>query len=519
MSRVKNSFINFLASIGGQILSIILGFVTRTIFINTLGIKYLGINGLFTNIISMLSLVELGVGSAIIFDLYKPIAKNDTNRIILLMKFYKSAYRIIGLVIGVIGILIMPFLPYIIKDDISFVNVNLVFFIFLLQSVASYLFFMYKSAIIITHQKEYIVTLITSIFSIISSVVKITVLIVFNDFILYLISFIIVDILANLYIAHKADLMYPYINKKTNDVIPKAEKREIFKNCYAIFIYKVNNVIQDATDNILLSTFIGLNIVGIYSNYLLIITAIRRFLSKIYNAIKASVGDLHAHEDIDHELFVFKAVNFFTMCSFGLAAVGIFVVVNEFIYVWVGNEFVLSQSFAFLIALELYIFGLQKFLSTFRISMGLFQQAKYRPLFNSVINLIVSIILVQYIGIYGVLIGTIISSLLTYMWFDPLVIYKYAFKRSVKEYYITNIKYLLLISLSGTVSYFLSRLIIFEGVFFIIVSAIISIITTLFFILVFYRKSKEFKYIYSISISILLKLKDRILQPKISIVK
>lgn len=498
MSRINNSFKNIIAGTGGYILDIILRFITRTIFINIFTAQYLGINGLFSNIISMLSLAELGVGSAITYNLYKPIAQHDEKHIALLMKLYKNAYRIIGLAMGILGIILIPFLPYIIKDDLSFINANLVFCIFLLQSVSSYFFFAYKRTIIVAHQKEYIVTIITSLFSIISSILKILILLIFESFILYLLSFVIVDILCSIFIAIKSDSMFPYLKEKATDLLPKQDRKEIIKNCYAIFIYKVNVVVQDATDNIVLSTFIGLNIVGIYSNYLLIISIVKKMLFKLFDSLKASIGDLHASEDIEHELFIFKAVNFFTMYIFGLASIGIFVVVNEFITVWIGDSFILGQIFVLLLAFEMYIFGLQKSLATFRVSMGLFQQAKYRPIFNAIINLIVSIILVQYIGIHGVLIGTIVSSLLTFMWFDPYIIYKYGFNKSVKEYYITNIKYILVIILSGGISFIVSKIIIKEGIFYIIISTVISIVVTTFFVTVFYRKSKEFKYIYNI---------------------
>ncbi|HHX37630.1 MAG TPA: hypothetical protein GX717_06585, partial [Clostridiaceae bacterium] len=350
-----------------------------------------------------------------------------------------------------------------------------------------------------------------STFSLFNSLIQVLALLIFGNFILYVSITVFINIVQNIYIARKADSMYPFINEKVSESIAKDEKKEILKNCYAIFLYKINDVILKATDNIVLSSFIGLSIVGIYSNYLLIVSTFKMFLDKIYDGVKDSIGNLHASADPGQVYLIFKVINFFTACIFGLASVGTFVVANEFISVWIGDKFVLSQLFALLIAIELYIMGLQKFLSTFRTSMGLFQQAKYRPVIGSILNVIFSIILVQYWDISGVIMGTILASLLTYMWYDPFIIYKHVFKKSAKEYYITNIEYVMVMFLAGGLSFFLSKLIIRSGVGYVIVATIISIIVTFGIIFVLYRKTKEFKYIMNIVKKYTYKLKSRFL--------
>jgi O-antigen/teichoic acid export membrane protein len=495
-----------MASTIGQILGIVLHFVVRTIFIQALGVKYLGISGLFTNILSMLSLMELGVGSAITFSLYKPIAMKQEQQVAVLMKFYRNAYRVIGLSIAVMGLVVMPFLPDIIKDDIGFINMNLVFAIFLAQSVSSYLFFAYKNTIIKANQKEYIVTLVNSVFSIVGSVIQVVLLLVFKNYYLYVVTVVLVNILQNIYIAFMADRMYPYIRGRTKEVLPKEERKEIIRNCTAIVIYRVNIVVIKATDNIVLSTYIGLGIVGIYSNYVLIVSTIQLVLNKFYTAIQAGLGDLHAQADPEEEYRIFKIINFFTVCSFGIAAVGVFVVGNDFIHIWIGDSYVLSQFFTFLLAVELYIFGLQKTLSSFRTAMGLFHQAKYRPLFGAVINLGLSILLVQYIGISGVLIGTVVSSLVTYMWFDPMILYMHGFKKPVRKYYFMNLLYLALLAASGGISYFLVQWIPFGGIFHFIAAGLISVLVTGGMIAVFFYRTPEFAYLKNLFIKIIRKV-------------
>lgn len=494
MSRTDNSIKNMATSSFGELLSILLKFVTRSVFISALGTQYLGISGLFTNILSMLALTELGIGSAITFNLYKPIAMKDEKKLSSLMWFYKGTYRVIGLTVALLGFAILPFLPYIIKDDLGLININLIFLIYLMQSVSSYLFFAYKGALIKAHQKEYTITVLGYYFSIGTSVVQIVLLQVFQNFTLYVFTVVMSTILRNLVVAYKANRMYPYIRKKPEEKLDRSEGVKIFKDSLAIMIYRVNAVVLNATDNIVLSKFIGLSIVGVYSNYLLIFTTIKLFLAKFYQGITASLGNLHASENPEREYAIFKVLNFFTIYIHGIAATGTFVVANAFMTAWIGEEFTLSQLFVLLLSMEIYISGLQKNLATFRTTMGLFQQAKYRPIFSIIINLVLSIYLVQHIGIYGVLIGTIVANMTTVMWFDPLVIYKHGFHRSVLPYYWANVKYALGVSFVAAFTYGVGMLLPLEGYARFFVLGTLSVVHTMAYMHIVYRKTAEYRY-------------------------
>jgi len=513
MSRVSNSVKNIVTSYISEVIVTILKFVTRTVFIQCLNTSYLGINGLFTNILSMLSLAELGIGSALLFKLYKPIEENEHYKIVLLMKLYKQAYRIIGFAIGIIGLALIPLLPIIIKDygtlaDLH-INAVLIYLLYLFQSISSYWFFAYKSALVNAHQKEYLLTIISYIFSIGTYIAQILVLIFLRDFIFYTLIFIIFRILQNLAFAIKSDKLYSYLNIKTTDRLPKEERRQIFKDCYAIFLYKINSVVINATDNIVLSSFIGLKIVGIYSNYLLLVAVIKTLFIKFYNAITPSLGSLHATGNTSHELKIFKVVNFITFWMFGIAAIGVAIVGDNFISTWLGNDFTVTSwrygdivyktPVILLIAIEIYIFGLQQFLGRFRNAMGLFQQAKYRPVVGIIINLAISITCAPILGIAGVVLGTIISSLLTYMWYDPLIIYKHVFRESVLFYYFRNLVYVVVVVLSGLMSYAICTFIPKTGWLAIIAQAFICATTSCIYFTIAFWKSDEFKYVYSLA--------------------
>lgn len=501
-SRTKNTIYNFTSGIFGQFLTIIMQFVVRTVFIQTLGKSYLGISGLFSNILSMLSLAELGVGNAILFKLYDPISKNDEKRINILIKFYKKVYFIIGVTVAVIGICLIPFLKYMISDYDKLgslgINAILIYSLYLLQSVSSYMFFAYKSSIVKADQKEYLLNLVTYVVTIVSSFVQIILLKLFNNFELYVIFLVFSTIIQNTINAHLANKLYPFIKEKTDDKIDKKEIKSIFKDCSAIFLYRLNGVVLKATDNIIISIVLGLEMVAMYSNYYVLYTTINTIFSKVFDSVTHSLGNLHTTNDRKHEYEIFKTINFIAIILGATAGIGIFVVSNNFINSWLGSSWVLSQPFALLMGIEVYTLVNRVYLSKYRNSMGLFRQAKYRPLFGMIINLVLSIILVKEFGICGVLAGTIIADWLTIMWFDPLIIHKYGFDNifSIRNYYLKNLLYLFITVILGFILYIISTyFVVSYGWFTVIVHSILcAFVVPSIFVLFFYKKD-ECKYI------------------------
>ena len=504
-SRTKNTIYNFITSIGGQIITIIMQFVVRTVFIQTLGKSYLGINGLFSNILSMLSLAELGVGNAILFKLYKPLAEKNEKRINILIKFYKKVYTIIGITVAVIGVCLIPFLHLMVKDydklSVLGINAVLIYSIYLFQSISSYLFFAYKSAIVKADQKEYVLNIVSYAFTIATSILQIILLKTIKNFELYVIVLVISTILQNTVNAHIANKLYPCIKEKTNEKISKEEIKDIFKDCFAILLYKINGVVLKATDNIIISSILGLEMVGVYSNYYILYTTINTIFNKVFDSVVHSLGNLHASKDINHEYKIFKTVNLIAIILGATAGIGIFTVSNNFINVWLGEEWVLKQPFSLLMGIEVYTLVNRQYLSKYRNAMGLFQQAKYRPLFGMIINLIVSIILVKYWGICGVLVGTIVADWTTLMWFDPLIIHKYGFenKFSLKKFYLRNTNYVIITVVLGAVLMLLTNnIFINHGWFTVIFHSIICGITVPIVFMIIYKNNEEFENIKKI---------------------
>lgn len=441
-SRTTNTIINFASSIGGQLISVAVNFVVRTVFIKTLGKDYLGIDGLFANILQMLSLAEFGVGSAIIFKLYEPIAQGNHQRITQLMNFYKTMYRIIGCIVLAIGLLLIPFLPLLINgyDDLANLGINaiLVFTLYLMQTVSSYWFFAYKNAIISANQKEYIITFVGYLFTVCSAIVRIVTLLFIGRFEVYVTIAIVAVIGQNFVCARIAQKMYPYISDSVEEKVGKEEFKSTIKDCGALFLYKLNTVVLKATDNIVISACIGLGAVASYSNYYILYTTINTFIYKIFNAVAHSLGNLHTTKDTKREYSVFESVMLICAVLGGTMGVCIAAVSDELIQAWIGDEWMIASPFAILMGVEMFSMPYKSALSKYRSTMGLFQQAKFRPVAGMIINLMLSIILVQFWGICGVLLGTIVADWSTLLWFDPIIVHKHGFNNEfpVKKYFI-----------------------------------------------------------------------------------
>lgn len=504
-SRTTNTIYNFTSSIGGQLLSILMQFVTRTVFISTLGKSYLGIGGLFNNILYMLALAEFGVGSAILFKLYDPIAKEDHHRIAVLMQFYKKVYRVIGIVIAGLGCCMIPFLPMIIKDysrlETLHINAVLIFGMYLFRIVSSYLFFAYKTAIIKAHQKEYILNLISYLFTILLAVVQIISLLIFKNFIVYVALSVLEVIIRNIICAKLSDKMYPYIREHTAEKLDRAEIREIVKDCMALFLYRMNQVVLKATDNMVISAFLGLESVALYANYVIFYNTVNSLFSKIYNSVSHSLGNLHTIHDEQREYQVFKSFNLITAILGGTAGVGVAVVADEFVRVWVGADWVIAQPFSVLLGIEVYTLALRQQLIKYRTTMGLFQQAKYRPIASMIINLVVSILLVKNWGITGVLVGTVTADWTTTMWYDPLIIHKYGFKGVVpaSQYFLRLATYTVLTAAIGVIDRLIcSHVFTGFGWFSVIVHAAICAVTVPAFLVAFAFRTTEGQYVWKL---------------------
>lgn len=494
--RTQSSIKNLKFAIVGQGIGVLVSFIARIAFIQYLGTEYLGLNGLFTNILTILSLVELGVGPAMNFSLYKPLAENDTEKVKSLMKLYQKAYVLIGIVVTVLGLSILPFLEIFLREIPDIPNINIIYALFVANTAISY-FFSYKRSLIISDQKRYIATFYRYAFFSGLNILQIIVLFLTQNFILFLLLQIFATFTENIVVSKRADDLYPYLKDKNVKKIDKETLNQIIKNVKAMVIHKLGGIVVNSTDNILISRFVGLTQVGLYSNYLLVISSLNLIIAQVFSSITASVGNLGATDKNRTEL-IFNVTLFINFWIYGMISILLTVVFNPFIELWIGKDYIFTSNIVLVLILNFYLNGMRKAVLTFREAMGLYWQDRYKPIFESVINLVVSLILVKSFGIIGVFIGTTVSTITTCLLVEPYVLYKYGFKSSVRPYFTKFSLYTVVAIITCVITF--SSGILFDRItlFNFIMQLLISVLVpNIIFILVFY-KSKEFKFLYGI---------------------
>lgn len=494
-SRVKKSTINIVVSSLSSVLSILLNYITRLIFVRFLSAAYLGINGLFSNVISILSMADLGLTTAMMFSLFKPLAQNDTEKIKSLVTFFKKVYLSIAFAVLLLGLTLMPFLRFIVNLDQPLDNLYVYYFLFLLETVISYLF-IYRTILLSADQKQYILTLSEILLSIAIFVARILVLVFTKNYILYIAVGIILKLICNFIQNFIAMKYYPYLKVK-GEKLDKETKSNIFSNVKASFIYRFSATIQTNTDNILISIFAGTIVVGFYSNYLLVVTGIVSCVSIIFNALKSSVGNFLAEEnDPDKRYQMFNALevlNFWIVCFCSVAFMCLF---TPFITISYGSDYVLSPLVVVMIVANFYTSNIRQTIWVFREASGLFVQTKYLTLVTAIANIILSIIFGYLWGVVGIIGATVLARFVYSYWKEPLILYKNVFNKSAKKYFITFIIRLIITTALCAGCYYLMILINFGNqiVNLLVQGIVIAIVPNLVLLLI-HIKNKNFLFL------------------------
>lgn len=436
MSRVDNIYKNMKSTIFSQIPLFIVSFVVRRVFIVVLGEQYLGLNGLFTNILSLLSVAELGFGTLITYSLYRPIATGDREKIKSLMRLYRRAYAVIGVLILTAGFALTPFLDFFVKDmpdDIPYVR--LIYALHVLDSGVSY-FFSYKASLLFADQKKYVETLIRTYVKLACHIVQLVLLVLYKNYILYIVCLVASSVLTNVWISKAADRRYPYLREKDIAPLSRQDMAEIKRNVGAMVFHRFGTVAVYGTDNILMAKFVSLASVGLYSNYLLITDTLHRTINRLYMDIMASMGDLSAVESDEKKLRAFNNQYFFSAWVFGFCAVCLMHLYNPFITLWLGEEYLFPSATVAVIVVNFYFTAMRKPVTNTKDVMGLFWNDRYAPLFEVPLNLIISILLSRPFGILGILLGTLASTLLVPFWLEPVILYRHGLGRNPAFYFL-----------------------------------------------------------------------------------
>lgn len=499
MGRIQYAAKNIAFGYIGNITSTVLGFVLRTVFIMKLDATLLGINGLYTGVLTMLSLAELGIGTALNFSLYAPVANKDYEKIKSYMQFYKTAYRVIAAIVAGLGIILIPFLKYFINNpgDYEIKELTIYYLIFLFNTVSTY-FVAYKYSLVNAEQKNYIQTNVLTLTKLATTIFQIIVLLTTSNFLLYLLAAAFVELVQKIYVSHYLNKLYPYLKDKNIAPLGKEEKDEIVNKTKALVFHKVGDVARLQTDSIIISSFIRVALVGIVDNYTMVINSISGFVNIIFNSVISSFGNLIATEAKEKQYDIFKVYRFIANWVYGLSAIGFFMLLSPLIYLWLGEEWMLSSGVIALILIDYYFKGDRIVLSNFKTAAGVFEQDKYLALIQGFVNLVISIVLVQKIGLAGVYIGTIVSGLIANVT-KPFIIYKVCFDRKTAEYFIDTIKNLMVMVMVLAVVLPVGNMVLrdINLLTFIFVGVCVIIIYNVVFVLAFGR-TKEMKYLMGI---------------------
>lgn len=502
--RTKRALVNSSINIVTYLLLFIPNIIIRKVFLNTLGNELLGLNSLYTNIIGWLSIAELGIGSAIIFSLYKPFAENDRKKIKSYIGFYGKFYRRIGFIILIVGISISPFLKFFIENNVDVKIIIIGFLIFLLNSFITYMF-SHKLCILNVAQEEYKITLGTTISQLTIYSLQYIVLRGYPNFIIFisvqLLINIIYYIVINIYILKK----YPWLYK-CNDELDKDTKLDLFKNVKALFMHKIGGLIVNSTDNILISKFVGLGELANYTNYNTVISALQRTVSMGLNGITASVGNMLVDKNEEKSYDVHKKVFFLSFWVVSFIVISLYNTLNQFIELWVGNKYLLDNFTFSIILINLYFMAMRGSVEQFQNGSGNFYQDRYAPLIEGIINLTLSIFLVRKIGLAGIFIGTLISNFTVIFWTKPYVVYKYVFRKPLVEYFKMYFNYLII----GLIPLIITNWITSElknnvSIVSFIINCLINIIFINGIYIVIFFRTKEFKYYKELFINIIKK--------------
>ncbi len=497
INRKKNALLGTFWGFVQKLIGIIFPFVVRTVFIKTLGANYLGLNGLFTSLLSVLNLAELGVSSALVFSMYRPIAEDDEVKICALMHLYKVCYRVIGLSILVVGVFLTPFIPRLIHSDLpDDINIYILYFMNLGATVLSYWLFAYRNSLFNAHQRVDIISIISSLVSVVTYIIQLCCLIAFKNYYLYLSINIISQVCLNISIAIASKKKYPRYRPK--GVVSREERIQIFKKVGDLFTAKVGGVINHSADSLVISFFLGLSILGVYQNYYFIVSTVMSFFFLFYNSCEAGIANcLIVNNDADNRALLYN-INYIVFFFLNFCSVSLLCLTQPFIRLWVGDDYILSFETVILFVLYLYAEIAPRTLLVFKDAAGLWKEDKFRPLVVSVVNLVLNILSVRRFGLYGVILSTIIAMLVIGF---PWLLYntnKYLMNLDVKKYLFMVASYTGVIVFDCILTSFVCNMFSFNNLLLeLLCKGLVCLLLPNLVFLLFFFKTKENKYLMS----------------------
>lgn len=477
LERTKNTKRNMAYGLAQKMLSIMFPFLIRTVMIRSLGIEYLGINNLFASILSVLSLAELGFGSALVFSMYKPIAEDDTKTICALMNFYKNCYRIIGLVVLTLGLLLLPFIRYFVKSELPpDINLYAVYLITLFTTVMTYFLYSYKNSLLIAFQRIDVSSKISFVLLTVQYLLQAILLILFRNYYFYMVIAPAVNILTNVITAMAVSRLYP--EYKPEGKISGQERSEIVKKVKALVTYKIGNVVSNTVDNIVISSFLGLVILAKYNNYYYIITALFGLLSVYYSSVTAGIGNGLVKNSPGDNYRLFHNLYFVQIWLVGWMSICMLCLYQPFMRLWgrlSGENICLPMGIVVCFVIYFYTWKINDIVHIYKEAAGMWEYDRWRPLIASAFNLTLNLILVNKVGLYGVILSTVFTELIFSVW-AVYALFHYYFQKELWDYYRCLIEYTLFYFVIGVITFYLCGLIGKEGLTALLLKGLICVL-------------------------------------------
>ena len=449
MDRTEHVVKNLKFAAVSELVLAVLKFVSRRVFVLLLGKEYLGVSGLFTDILSMLSLADLGFSVSITYSLYQPVAQGNTTLIKSLMQLYRRVYRSVFVIVLAAGLSLTPFLDFFVKEmPENIPNISLIYVLNVVNASVSYLF-AYKSTLLFVYQKKYIDSLIRTAVSVIAAVAQIGVLLITGNYVFYLFIAIGAALTQNVLISVKTDRLYPYLKETDISPLPVEILHDIRRNVGAMILHRIGAVAIFSTDNILISKFVGIGTTGLYSNYVMIRGFLNVMVNALFNAITPALGNLNATETVQNRQAAFRRLNFFSAWLFGWMSICLLWLYDPFIRIWLGGNYLLPRPVVLIIVINFYVNSMRIPVANTKSVMGLFWDERYKSILEPPLNLAVSILLAQRWGIFGILAGTLISTMALPFWVEPLGLYRHGLKQPIGEYFLRYLGHLLLTAAAG----------------------------------------------------------------------
>ena len=493
IERVKNTKRNIVFGFINKIVLIVLPFLMRTIILYRLGEQYLGLNSLFSSILQVLNLSELGFSSAIVYSLYKPIAENDTDRICALMGYFRKTYRRIGLFIGGVGLLLLPFLPSLIKGDCpDAVNVYVLYLIYLGNTMISYLFFAYKSALLTAHQRVDVISNIGTITQGGMVLLQSMILLVTGNYYLYILMMPLFTIVNNLLVSYQVKRLYP--DYAGRGELAQEDIQSIRKQVYGLMINKVCVVTRNSFDSIVISATLGLTATAIYSNYYYIMTSILGIMTVICDGMLGGIGNSLVMESREKNYQDLKKINFPYMWLGGWCTICLACLYQPFMQLWAGPKMMFDNGTVLLFCLYFYVLKMGDVRGLYSDAAGLWWNNRIRALCESICNLGLNLILVHVWGVAGVIFATLISLLVINFGFGSQIVFKHYFKNGkLGEYFLLHGKYAAVTGMVGCVTYGVCSLVPGCGILALMGKGIVCCIVPNLLYIALYHRSQEFK--------------------------